>query len=113
MNSNAALPETRGRQVERGARDIQRDMLHASHFARRRPARIGPGFVGEDRQQPSIARVKVQVVLVRLSQVGLLENERHPERPFPEINRALPRRPDDGDVMQALHLNRLLHARSS
>jgi hypothetical protein len=44
------------------------------------------------------------VILIRLAEVGLLEDERHAQRPLPEIDRALLRRSDDGDVMQALHL---------
>jgi hypothetical protein len=48
------------------------------------------------------------VVLIRLAKVGLLEDERHAQRTLPEIDGALFRRSDEGDVMNALHLQ-LLH----
>jgi hypothetical protein len=51
------------------------------------------------------------MVLVRFSQIGLLENERHSQRAFPEIDRALSGRADDRDVMNALDLD-FLHGTS-
>ena len=48
------------------------------------------------------------MVLVRLPEVGLLEDERHAQGTLPEIHGALLRRSHDGDVMDALHLQ-LLH----
>ena len=58
--------------------------------------------------QATIARIEIQMVLVRLPEVGLLEDERHAQRTLPEVNSALLRRSDDGDVVNALHLQ-LLH----
>jgi hypothetical protein len=44
------------------------------------------------------------MVLVGLAEVGLLEEERYAEHALPEIDRALPRRPHDGDVVDSLRL---------
>src|SRR5688572_24456596 len=51
------------------------------------------------------------MVLVRLPEVRLLEDERHSEKAGPEIDGALLRRADDGDVVKALHLD-LFHVHS-
>jgi hypothetical protein len=45
------------------------------------------------------------MILVRLSKVRLLEDERHPERALPEIDRTLPGGPNQRDVMDALDMN--------
>src|SRR5262249_3988320 len=66
-------------------------------------------LVGEHGQQPSVAWIEVEMVLVGLAQIRLLEDERHAQRALPEIDRALPCRSDEGDVVEALNLN-LLHA---
>src|SRR6185312_8304243 len=105
----ASLAKTGGSKTESGARDIQGEVLHAPDLARRGTPRVDSRLVGEDGQQAAIARIEVQVILVRLAQIRLLEDEGHPQRAFPEINRALPGRSDNGDVMQALDLNHLLH----
>jgi hypothetical protein len=83
-------------------------VFEAPDLARRVPSGVLARFVREHRQQPAVAGIEVQVVLVGLPQVGLLEDERHPQRALPEIDRALLRRSDDGDVVEPLDLN-LLH----
>ena len=93
----------------RRSRDIERDVLDTSDLARCWPAGVLAGLVGEHREQPAVPGVEVEVVLVGLAQVRLLEQEGHPQQPFPEVDCALARRSDDGDVVQTLHLN-LLHA---
>jgi hypothetical protein len=72
------------------------------------PPGILARFVGEHRQQPAVARIEVQVILVGLAEIGLFEDEGHAERPLPEIDRTLLGRSDQRDVMNALHLH-LLH----
>ena len=65
-------------------------MLDAPNLARRIAPCIDPRLVGKHGQQAAVARVEVEVTLISLSQVGLLEDERHPEHALPEINGALP-----------------------
>ena len=85
-------------------RDIERNVLDAADVPWRVPFGIVAGFVGEYREQSAIARIEVDMVLIRLAKVGLFEDERHPQRTLPEINRALFRGPDERDVMNTLHL---------
>ena len=77
----------------------------APDFPRCRATGVVPRFVGEYRQQPSIAWVEVEMVLVGLAEVRLLEDERHSQHAFPEIDRALLGRTDEGDVVKPLHLD--------
>ena len=66
-------------------------------------------LVGEDRDQPSVAGIEIEMTLARLVEIGLLEDERHAEHAFPEIDRGLPVCADQGDVVHALRL-KFLHA---
>src|SRR5687768_7710830 len=75
---DAAVLETSRNLGERGARHVEREMLHAPHLSRRRATRIRSGFVREHREEASIARVEIEMVLVGLTEIGLLENKRHP-----------------------------------
>jgi hypothetical protein len=56
-------------------------MLHASDLSGRRATGILSALVGEHREQATIARVEVEMVLVGLSEIGLLEDERHSQAP--------------------------------
>src|SRR5690606_19559358 len=72
---------------------------------RRRAARVGfARLVGEDGDQPSVARIEIQMALRLLVEVRLLENEGHAEHAFPEVDRGLPVRSNERDVMDALCL---------
>jgi hypothetical protein len=57
---------------------------------RRVAARVQLRLVGEDGQQPPVARIEVQVILVGLAEVRLLEDEGHAEHALPEVDGALP-----------------------
>jgi K+-transporting ATPase ATPase C chain len=104
---DAALPQAVGNGLERRARDVERDVLDAADLARRVANGVLTRFVREHRQQPPVARIEIEVVLVGLAEVRLLEDERHSEQSLPERDRALLRRSNDRDVMQPLHLDRL------
>src|SRR5215207_10841421 len=66
-------------------------------------------LVREDRDQASVARIEVQMALRWPVEIGLLEDERHPEHPLPEVDRRLAVCADDRDVVHALAL-KLAHA---
>src|SRR3712207_8652176 len=51
-----------------------------------------------------ISRVEVQVALRGVVEVGLLEDEGHPEQALPEVDRRPPVGADDRDVVHALAL---------
>src|SRR6476646_533290 len=61
-------------------------------------------LVGEDRDQPPVARVEVEVALLGTVQVWLLEDERHPEHPLPEVDRRLAVGAGEGYVVDPLRL---------
>jgi len=74
--------------------------------------RLGSGArssFGEDRDEPPVARIEVQVALGRAIEVGLLEDERHSKHALPEVDRGLPVGPDERDVVATLGLE-LAHA---
>ena len=73
--------------------------------------RSGAGFlalVGEDGDQPAVARIEIEMALRGLVEIGLLEDEGHAEHALPEIDRGLAVGADQRDVMDALRLQ-LLH----
>src|SRR5215211_793527 len=83
---------------------VARETLNAmcsTQPASRVPAGVRARLAGEHRQQPAVARIEIEMILVGLAQVGLLEHERHPQRPLPEIDGALLGGPDKGDVVDA------------
>ena len=87
-------------------------MVHAA-LVGRRARRVGRALlVGEDRDQPPVARVEVEVALRLAVEVRLLEHERHAEHALPEVDRRLPVGSDDRDVVNALALE-LSHASPS
>src|ERR1043166_7506549 len=61
-------------------------------------------LVGEDGDQPPVAGIEVQVALGGVVEIGLLEDERHPQHALPEVDRRLPVGPDDRDVVDPLAL---------
>src|SRR3954462_7634754 len=69
-------------------------------------------LVGEDRDQPAVAGVEVEVALRRVVEVRLLEDERHAEHPLPEVDRRLSIGSHDRDVVHPLALE-LPHRRST
>ena len=62
-------------------------------------------LVGEHGDEPAVAGIEVEVVLLGPPEVRLLEDESHPEQALPEIDRALAIRPHQSDVMDSLHLD--------
>ncbi len=107
-----ALVEPRDRLVERRLRQRQRDVVDAAGI-RRGATRVGRSrLVGEDGDETAVTRIEVEVALPLVVEVGLLEHERHPEQPFPEVDRCLPVGAADRDVVHALALQ-LLHQLTS
>ena len=77
-----------------------------------RPRRIRRAvFVREDGDQAPVARVEVEVLSDGVVEVRLLEDERHPEDAFPEVDRRLAIGADQRDVVDPLALQ-LPHQRS-
>ena len=79
-------------------------MFHASDFSGCGSPGNFSGLVGKHREQASVARVKVQMILIGLPKIGLLENERHSQETLPEIHCDLLGRTNNGDVMNPLNL---------
>ena len=99
-----ALVEPLDRLAERRLREREGDVVHAAGLGRR-PVRVGLALlVGEDGDQPAVARIEVEVALGRVVEVRLLEDERHAEHALPEVDRRLPVGADDRDVVDALGL---------
>src|SRR3954470_802553 len=73
----------------------------------------GPPLVREHRDQPTVARVEVEVALRVVVEVRLLEDERHPEHALPEVDRRLALRSDERDVVDALRLDLPHHRETS
>ena len=61
-------------------------------------------LVGEDGDQAAVSGVEVEVALVGVVEVRLLEHERHPQHPLPEVDRGLAVGADQRDVVDALAL---------
>jgi hypothetical protein len=61
-------------------------------------------LVGEHGDEAAVAGIEVQVALGRVVEVGLLEDEGHPEHALPEVDRGPAVGPDDRDVVDALAL---------
>ena len=69
----------------------------------RRGLRVGaPILARENRDQPPVAGVEVEVALLRHVQVRLLEDEGHAQHAFPEVDGRLPVCADEGEVVHAL-----------
>ena len=85
--------------------------MHAARLGRRAPRMRLAVLAGEDRDQPAVAGIEIDVALERVVEIGLLEDEGHAEQALPEVDRGLAVRADQRDVMQALGL-KLFHRRS-
>src|SRR5690606_11950741 len=96
-----------------GARDHERDVVDVADIGRVRRAIRLPGLAREDRDEPAIARIEVEVVLVRRVGVRLLENERHAEHALPEVDGRLTVSTNQSNVMHALTLHALHGCRSA
>src|SRR3954451_13150834 len=106
--TDAAFAEARDGLVERRLRERERNVVHGADGRGRAPW-IGPALlVREDRDQPAVAGVEVEVALGLVVEIRLLEDERHPEHALPKVDRRLPVGADDRDVVDALALE-LLH----
>ena len=113
VKRDAVCSEPCRRFEERGARDIECDVINRPDFAWRRPSRVLPGFIRENGEQLPIAWIEVEMILFRVAEVRLLEDEWHSENALPEVDRTLFRRADDGDVMNSLYLDFLHGSLSS
>src|SRR5436190_4920761 len=99
-----ALVQPLDRLPERRLRQRERDVVHVAGV-RRRARRVRRALlVREDGDEAPVARVEVEVALGRPVEVRLLEDERHPEHAFPEVDRRLPVGADERDVVDALAL---------
>ena len=99
-----ALVEALHRLVEAGRREGEGDVMDGAGIGR---GALGIGLallVGEDRDQSPVARIEVEVALGLPVEVRLLEDERHPQHPLPEVDRGLPVGADQRDVMDPLAL---------
>ena len=102
--ADPALVEARHGLRERDLRDGERQVVDAARVGRRA---LGAGLavlVREDRDQPPVTRVEVQMALRRVVEVRLVEDERHAEHALPEVDRRLAVRADDRDVVDTLAL---------
>jgi hypothetical protein len=102
---DAPLVETFDRLAEHRVGEVERDVVDVAGV-------LGAGscvghstLVREDRDQPTVARVEVQVAFLGPVEVGLLEDERHPEHAFPEVDRGLAVGAGERDVVHALGLD--------
>ena len=86
-------------------RDRQGEVVDDARLPRRRPALRLALLAGEDRDQAAVPWIEVQVALARVVEVRLLEDERHTEYAFPEVERRLAVRTVDRDVVDALDLD--------
>src|ERR1700727_1773849 len=88
-----------------GARDVERDMMHTAYVGRRAAMHRLAVLSREHGDEPAVAGIEIDVALVRIVEIGLLENEGHAEHALPEIDWRLPLGADERDVMRALRLN--------
>jgi hypothetical protein len=79
-------------------------VFHASDLSRGRSPGIFSGLVGKHREQTSIAWIKIEVVFVGFTEIGLLKNERHSQQSLPEFHGTLLGRTNNGNVMKPLNL---------
>jgi hypothetical protein len=99
-----ALVEALDRLVEGRLRERERDVVHAT-LVGGRPRRVGRAvLVGEDGDQPAVARIEVEMALRLPVEVRLLEHEGHAEHALPEVDRGLPVGTDECDVVDTLAL---------
>ena len=85
--------------------------MHVADDFRHRRAVGGPPLADKKGDQATIAGVEVEMDLLRHIQIRLLEDERHTEDALVEVDRVLPVRADQGDVVHAgcRNLHRIIH----
>src|ERR1700733_570317 len=69
-----------------GARDVERDMMHTAYVGRRAAMHRLAVLSREHGDEPAVAGIEIDVALVRIVEIGLLENEGHAEHALPEID---------------------------
>ena len=90
---------------ERRLREREREVMHEAGLARRGVRVRLPLLVREHGDEPPVAGIEVEMALRRVVEVRLLEDERHAEHALPEVDRRLPVRAVDRDVVDALALD--------
>jgi hypothetical protein len=99
-----ALVEALDRLPERRLGERERNVVDGADVGRG-PRRVGGALlVREDRDQPTVTGVELEVALRLVVEVRLLEDERHPEDALPEVDRGPPVGADDRDVVDTLAL---------
>src|SRR3984957_18846785 len=91
-----------------GARDVEGDVMHAAGVGRRTAMHRLAVLAREHGDEPPVPGIEIDVALVRIVEIGLLENERHAEHALPEVDRGLAIGADQRDVMHTLRL-KLFH----
>ena len=59
---------------EHGTTDVERQMMHTTWFGRGAGGVGSARFIGEDCDQPPVARIEIQVTFVQIVQIGLVED---------------------------------------
>ena len=100
------------RAVERFAGNRVGDVVNVADDFRHRRAIGRPPLANKEGDQVPIAGVEVEMGLLWYVEIRLLEDERHTEHTLVEVDRVLPVRADQGDVVHAgrRDLHRILHA---
>ena len=87
------------RAVERLARDGVGDVMDVADDLGDGGAVRLPALADEEGDEAAVAGVEVEMRLLRHVEIRLLEDERHAEDALVEVDRVLPVRPDQGDVV--------------
>lgn len=104
---DATFAESRWNLLMCRTRNIKRDVLNTSDFARSLTVCRLTSLVGEHGEQPTIAGIEVEMVLLGLAQVRLFEEEGHAKQAIPEVHGNLARGADQRDVVHSLNLKAL------
>ena len=102
---DAALIEPFHRLREDRLRQRERNVVHATRVGCSARRIVLTALVREHRDQTTVAGIEVEVALGRVVEIRLFEDERHPERALPEVDRRLPLGADDRDVVNTLALD--------
>lgn len=90
---------------EGGTGDGEGDVVEEAGFFGVRGGVYFAVLVGEDGDESAVARIKIEMTFLFPVQIRLLEDEGHAQNAFPKVNGRLPRRPNNGDVMNPLSRN--------
>lgn len=102
---DVAIIQTLHALTKRGLGNRKCDMVYTT-WIRRRASGIGfSAFICKYGDKAAIAWIEIEMVFIRVIQVGLLKYEGHAQDAFPKIYRCLAIRPYQGYVMQCLGLN--------